>query len=291
MNWRSLPSLASLRAFAALADAGGASAAGAALNVSHAAVSQQVRALERDLGLKLIRKDGRGLALTGEGERLARVALGAFGAMAAEADALRASEEARGLRVTTTPAFAANWLMPRIADFRAKHPEIDFTLDPTPALADLGPGGADLAIRFGNGDWPGVDAEPLVPSDFVIVGAPGIIGDRPIEEPADLLDMPWLQELGTNEVDDWLTSRGVTARRTGRITSLPGTLIVGAVVRGDGVTATARAFVEAELKSGALRCLFAEEGANAGYHLVTPRGVLSPAARAFVAWARRQRAN
>lgn len=291
MDWRALPSLSALRAFAALAERGGATAAGAALNVSHAAVSQQVRALERDLGLKLLRKEGRGLALTAEGERLANAALTAFRAIAAEAATLREAEDARGLRVATTPAFAANWLMPRIGEFRRAHPDIDFTLDPSADLVEIGPGGADLAIRFGDGDWRGLDAEMLIPTNFVVVGAPSLIGDREIGAPKDLLDLPWLQELGTNEVDDWLTSRGVTERRRGRMTSLPGTLILTAARRGDGVSATTRTFVEADLASGALRQLFADDSDRAGYHIVTPKGALSPAARAFAAWARREAAG
>ena len=112
-----------------------------------------------------------------------------------------------------------------------------------------------------------------------------------IASPADLLDLPWLQELGTREVDDWLTSRGVTERRRGRVVSLPGTLIVAAALRGDGVTATARAFVRDELESGALRLLFEDESAATGYHIVTPKGVLKASTRAFVAWARSHRAD
>ncbi len=288
MDWRALPSLSALRAFAALADAGGATAAGAALNVSHAAVSQHVRALERELGARLLERDGRGLALTPEGEALARALLNAFGAMAAEVSALRQGDSEQALCISTTPAFAANWLMPRIGDFRRKHPEIDFTLDPTASLVEVGPGGAELAIRFGDGQWRGLDAEMLVPKEFALVAAPSLIGAREISSPADLLDLPWLQELGTTEADDWLTSRGVTERRRGRVTSLPGTLIVAAALRGDGVTVTARAFVQEELESGALRLLFQDASDAAGYHIVTPKGVLKPAVRAFVDWAREQ---
>lgn len=291
MDWRALPSLSALRAFAALADAGGATAAGAALNVSHAAISQHARALERELGVRLLKKDGRGLALTPEGEALSRALLNAFGAMAAEVSALRGAGDEQTLRVSSTPAFAAHWLMPRIGEFRRAHPDIEFTLDPTAALVELGPGGADVAIRFGEGAWRGLDAEMLVSTEFVVVGAPSLIADREIASPADLLDLPWLQELGTREVDDWLTSRGVTERRRGRVVSLPGTLIVAAALRGDGVTATARAFVRDELESGALRLLFEDESAATGYHIVTPKGVLKASTRAFVAWARSHRAD
>lgn len=291
MDWRALPSLSALRAFAALADAGGATAAGAALNVSHAAISQHARALERELGVRLLIKDGRGLALTAEGEALSRALLNAFGAMAAEVSALRGAGDEQTLRVSSTPAFAAHWLMPRIGEFRRAHPDIEFTLDPTAALVELGPGGADVAIRFGEGAWRGLDAEMLVSTEFVVVGAPSLIADREIASPADLLDLPWLQELGTREVDDWLTSRGVTERRRGRVVSLPGTLIVAAALRGDGVTATARAFVRDELESGALRLLFEDESAATGYHIVMPKGVLKASTRAFVAWARSHRAD
>jgi LysR family glycine cleavage system transcriptional activator len=102
-----LPPLAQLRAFAALADAGSISRAGTALNVSHAAISQQVRALEAHLGLALVEKDGRGVRLTAEGAQLGQRLTDSFGAIAREIEALTGADAARPLQVSTTPMFAS----------------------------------------------------------------------------------------------------------------------------------------------------------------------------------------
>jgi LysR family glycine cleavage system transcriptional activator len=290
MTLRSLPPLAQLRAFAALAETRSMSAAGALLNVSHAAVSQQVRALETHLGLSLTMREGRGVGLTPDGARLGQALLDGFGTMATELETLTGLEADRPLHVTTTPMFAAGWLMPRIPDFHQRYPDTDLMVNPSPGLADPGPGGFDLAIRYGHGAWPGLDSEMLLRSDFLIMGARSLIGDRVIGSAQELLDYPWLQELGTNEVADWLASKGVTARRMKALTHLPGNLLLDGLRAGQGVAATSRTFVAADIARGDLLVLFQDADPGSGYFIVTPRGVLRPKARAFVTWLRRQAA-
>ena len=139
MDWRSLPSLSALRAFAAVAETESLTRAGEALNVSHAAVSQQVRALEAHLGTPLMVREGRGIALTPAGRELARTLEDAFAAIGRAVAALTEAETARPLQVSTTPVFASSWLMPRIADFRHRHPEVELMLNPTAEVVALAP--------------------------------------------------------------------------------------------------------------------------------------------------------
>ncbi|HVL21483.1 MAG TPA: LysR family transcriptional regulator, partial [Amaricoccus sp.] len=153
MHWQSLPSLSALRAFAALAEAGSFSRAGAALNVSHAAISQQVRALEERLGVLLVVRGGPRGRLTPEGLRLAQALAAAFADIAQAVDEVTGADAGRPLQVTTTSAFASNWLMPRLSEFRHLHPEVELMLNPTSQLIELAPGGVDVAIRFGTGTW------------------------------------------------------------------------------------------------------------------------------------------
>ena len=155
MDWRSLPSLSALRAFAALAQTGSFTRAGEALNVSHAAVSQQVRALEERLGVPLLPRDGRRGVLTAEGERLAAALDTAFLAIGRAVDEVTGADAWRPLQVTTTSAFAMSWLMPRLSEFRHEHPQIELMLNPTAQLVELAPGGVDVAIRFGRGSGAG----------------------------------------------------------------------------------------------------------------------------------------
>ena len=285
--WLSLPPLAALRAFAAYVETGSVAEAGKRLNVSHAAVSQQLRALETRLGVRLLDRSGRALALTPEGRLLADAATAGFGGIARVVELLTGAEQGRPLRITTTPSFAAGWLMPRLADFRARHPGIDLAIDPSGTLVPLGPGGHDIALRYGGGTWPGTDATLLIRSGIVVVAAPTLVGATPAGSVADLADLPWMQELGTNEATEFLERHGVARGAGAGMTSLPGNMMIDAARNGQGVAVIARAFVEADIAAGRLRLLY-EDDARKGYFLVTPQGVLRPAARLFARWALRQ---
>ncbi|GGB41842.1 LysR family transcriptional regulator [Roseibium aquae] len=288
MDWLFLPPLSSLRAFAAVSEAKSYSAAGRALNVTHAAVSQQTRSLEDVLGVRLVVRAGRGVALTAEGEMLAAGLKDGFSTISEAVDRLTRSGRTRPLHVTMTPSFAVSWLMPRISDFRLAHPDIELMLNPTGDIVDLEPGGVDLAIRFGNGRWEGLESELLLPTNYVVVGATCLIGDKQVSEPEHLLQFPWLQELGTNELALWLERQGVIPKAKLNITHLPGYMVLEGLRRGDGITASAKAFVEADVAAGTLQILFEDlRGGGSGYYLVTRPGVMRPPLKAFVSWIRK----
>jgi LysR family glycine cleavage system transcriptional activator len=289
MNWLTLPPLGGLRAFAALAETGGFTAAGQALNVSHAAVSQQVRALEGRLGATLVRRGGgRRVELTPEGARLAAALREAFAAMRRAVDELSADDASRPLQVTLTPLFANAWLMPRLPEFLHEQPGLELMLKPTFDVVELAPGGVDVAIRYGRGVWPGLVAELLMLSDFVVVGAPELAPGGPVAAAAELLDLPWLQELGTTEAVTWLREQGVDGPPRGGVTHLPSHLMLEALRAGVGVTVAVRSVVGRDIERGRLVALFAEPADDSGYWIVTRPGVMRPPLRAFVAWLRRQ---
>lgn len=285
--WRKMPPLSALRAFSAFAETGGVAQAGAALNVSHAAISQQLRALEAHLGAALLDRTGRAMVLTTQGARLAQALRSGFAEMARAVEELTGQGDARALHITTTPGFAASWLLPRLADFRGRHPQIDLVIDPTPDLRTIGPNDADIAIRYGNGAWPGLTAQLLVSSPVVVVAAPRLIAGRPMTGVSDLADLPWLQELGTTEATGFLEKHGVARAAGVGLTSLPGNLMLDAARDGQGVAVIARAFVAPDIAAGRLQVLF-EDAEREGYYLVTGAAPLRPAARAFATWAMRQ---
>jgi LysR family glycine cleavage system transcriptional activator len=288
MDFSLLPPLAALRAFAAFTATGSVVKAGAALNVSHPAISQQLRALEEHLGLALFDRSAQALRLTPEGQALAAAVQAGLGGIAAVVADLTGAETGRPLMVTTTSSFAAGWLLPRLADFRAGNPDVDLMLDPTPEVKPLGPGGIDIALRYGAGRWPGVSAELILSTPVVVVAAPSLVGEGPVSGLEAVADLPWVQELGTTEAVDFLQRHGLVRKVGGGLTALPGNLMLDAVRTGQGVGVTARAFVEADLASGRLRLLH-EDDEREGYYLVTRPGVQRPAARAFATWIRRQR--
>jgi LysR family glycine cleavage system transcriptional activator len=285
--WSGLPSLNSLRAFATVAETNSYSKAGAVLNVSHAAISQQVRALEARLGVALVIRAGRGIALTSEGAALARDLAAGFAAIHRGVESLTRADTKRPVQVTMTPAFAVSWLMPRITDFQQQHPGITLMLNPTGEVMDLTPGGIDVAIRFCDGTWPGMEVRPFLLPDLVVVGTPSLIGTKDITDPATFVELPWLQELGTSEVSDWMHRRGIKPEKPMKVIHMPGSMIMEAVRRGDGLTYTPRIFVDKEIRSGQLLELSSENDVG-GFYIATRPGVLRQPVRAFVTWLKRQ---
>ncbi|KEP70245.1 LysR family transcriptional regulator [Thioclava dalianensis] len=284
MDWREMPPLAALRAFAALAETGSMSAAGRALNVSHAAISQQVRALEDRLEVSLLDRSGARPVLSAQGRALAQSLREGFGTIAEGLAALSAQGANRPLQISTTPSFASAWLLPRLPDFRAAHPEVGLSIDPGATLSTLAPGGIEMALRYGSGHWPGLEARLLVRSPIVVVAAPDLVGDVPYDCcPADLSGFPWLQELGTNEASEWLAEHASVRDAPAGMVSMPGNLMLEAARRGQGVAITARVWVEEDLEAGRLRLLF-EDSAQKGYYVVTRPGVQRPQLRAFISW-------
>ena len=283
MNWLRIPPLNGLRAFAVLAEAGSYSRAADRLNVTHAAVNQQVKALEKHLGIDLVTREGRNVILTGEGQKFARDLTTGFDIIGHGVQRLRETALEQPVQITMSPAFAVEWLMPKITGFQLANPEITLLLNPTVERIELRPGGIDVAIRYRDRRRPGEDLVPILVSDMIIVGAPELIGERNLRDPASLVDLPWLQELGTNEVAEWFTYRGVVPKSPLAINQMPGNLIMAAVRRGDGLTYTARAFFQEELRTGEIVELFSEPMFGI-YHLETPPGNVRPAVKTFVDW-------
>ena len=259
MSWHNLPPMSSLRAFTAYAETGSLQKAGDALNVSHAAISQQIRNLEAHLGVQLLDRKERQAQLMQEGRSLSDALQSGFGVIAQEVEKLTGVEDARALTVTTTPSFAANWLVPRLAGFRTKHPEIDVVIDANPHTVPLERGGPDVAIRFGEGDWTGLETQLLVKTCRVAVAAPSFICDDCPTTPADLARFPILQEVGTSESSLWLEKHGVCEAGKGGRIILPGNLTLDAARMGQGITVTAEIWVKSDLESGRLVKLFEDE--------------------------------
>ena len=289
MDWGAMPPLTALRAFSALAEMGSTQAAGAALNVSHAAISQQIKALEAWFGLALVDRSGKALALTDHGRQLADALTLGFGAIERTARELRDVDAERPLQITTTPTFAANWLLPRLPSFRESYPNTDLMMNATPKSIALEVGGVDLAIRYGQGNWEGLKAELLVPTRIVVVAAPSLIGTQTITDPRELKAFHWLSEEGTHEASAWLRKHGVEANEVRGMTQLAGNMMLDGARLGHGVVSTALCFVEDDIEKGRLQLLFdePEQGGKTGYYLVYRDAVQRPVAKAFAAWVRK----
>ena len=284
INWRDLPPLSALRAFAAVAELGGFSQAARALNVTHAAVAQQVRALEARMDLPLVARDGRGMALTAEGQQLAQALNEGFGTIAAGVAALRAGGSDRPVRITLTASFASQWLMPRLKEFWDLHPDIALSLHPDARVSDLRRDGMDLGIRYGNGDWPGVSARFLAPARMAIAAAPDLLEGRGNLAIAEMQEMEWILARDWPEQENYLRSLGLDPQTLSRTDFVNEELSLAAARQGLGLVVESLALMEDDLEEGRLILLHDSKDRLPAYFIVTSPGPQRAATRAFLKW-------
>lgn len=282
MRWRDLPSLSALRAFDATARSGSFAEAGRMLNVTHAAVTQAVRGLEAELGMQLVRRAGRTVALTAAGERLAKALDDGFGAVEAGLQALREAEARRVVRVTTTTFIAETHVMPRLPEFWARHPGIEVAMSPSPSKVDLARDGFDMAIRALSEGWvegPDEEIRPLCRSQVIAVCAPSLaaLGLHP-------QDMPWVIGIDRHWELAEVAGTGLDVTRLKRVEVGSPHLEMSACRQGLGAGTATEIICRADLEAGRLVRLPLGGLPVVTYAIVLPRGPRRPAVEAFAGW-------
>jgi LysR family transcriptional regulator, glycine cleavage system transcriptional activator len=174
---RQLPSLNGLKAFEAVARSKSVTRAAEELHVTQGAVSQQVKALEAALGVKLFHRERQRLVLTEAGRDYLAVVRDAFDQIAAGTDRILKRRTSGVLTVSVSPDFAAKWLVNRLGRFAEAHPEIDLRVSATDHHVDFAREDVDLAVRRGNGDWPGLDVVQLCSERLFPSAAPSLSRD------------------------------------------------------------------------------------------------------------------
>lgn len=283
MDWRDLPSLSLLRAFDATARHGSFAEAGRALNVTHAAVTQAVRALETELGVTLVRRAGRTVGLTEAGEQLARALGDGFGTIAAGIAALRQAEARRVVRVATTTFIAETHVMPHLPEFWARHPGIEVAMAPSPALADFVKDGYDLAIRALSDGWtepPDVEIRPLARNPLLAVCAPAMHAAAS----ADPTSVPWIKGADSPWEHAQLLGTGIPADRLRKVQLGSPHLEMSAARQGLGAMLATEIICRADLEAGRLVKLPITGLPSVTYAAVLPRGPRRAAVEQFADW-------
>ncbi|MBP9182360.1 MAG: LysR family transcriptional regulator [Fuscovulum sp.] len=283
LRWKDLPPLSALRAFQAVAEAGGYAPAARALNVTHAAVAQQVRGLEAALGVALVARAGRGMALTAEGADLARALTDGFATIQAGVETLRGGQN-RPVRITLTPSFATQWLMPRLKDFWDRHPDIALSLHPDARVVDLRRDGMDVGLRYGNGAWPGVEARFLAPARLSVTCAPALMQGRATLTAAEMQRMDWFLTRDWPEQENYLISLGLNPATLGRTDFNSEDLSLAAARQGLGLVVESYALIEDDVAEGRLVLIHDSREKLPAYFAVTPPGPQRAATRAFLKW-------
>ncbi len=272
-----LPSVNSLVVFEAAARHLNFTRAAGELGVTQAAVSRQIHALEADLGVALFRRLPRALQLTREGQRLYRSVAMGLEHIANTAAGIRRVRNESEVTVSTSVTFASYWLMPRVAKFRAAHPDIELRLVASAPVSDLVVAGIDLAVRYGAGRWPGMEAIHLLDNEIFPVCAPSYLAGRPpLETPADLLGETLLHlvEYDRNWVtwDAWLRACGVAGAPVKRGLEFDNYLVlIQAALDGQGIALGGGRLADDFLARGALvRPIEATLGSERAFYLVIP---------------------
>ena len=258
-----------LRAIEAVARAGTLQKAADALGVSPSAVSQLVNRAEKQIGRTVFERTRTGLAPTEFGRRFCERLSAAFRELSS-AMSLAAEDAGNRLVVSVAPAFAARWLVPRLSRFYTAHPEITLRIDASTRIADLDRSDIDVAVRMGDGDWPGVKAELLFAQRIFPVCAPEIAARlRRVEDLAG--EWAIREENGMVEWERWFRqagASGVTPQMGASFTDP--NLCLEAAIGGQGVMLASQLLAADALADGRLVAPFGVTAdSGLGYYIAT----------------------
>jgi DNA-binding transcriptional LysR family regulator len=291
---RTLPSLDFLRGFEAAGRRLSFTLAAHELFLTQSALSRQIKALEDAIGFALFERRHRALALTASGAAFHRDVTEALEALAAAADRMRGATRAQGLTLSTTVSFASLWVIPRLATFRARHPDVEVYVSADDRVVDLARGDVDIAVRYLPDSAAPDNAVRLFGERMTPVASPKIAsGASPLRRPADLtkhvllhLDdpegrTPWL------DWRSWLISNGQPGlKAAGALRFRIYDQVVQAAVGGQGVALGRLPMLAAHLRDGRLVAPFAKkyDTARSYFALAAPRAAEREDVAAFLRW-------
>jgi LysR family transcriptional regulator, glycine cleavage system transcriptional activator len=276
-----------LQTFVAVARAGKMKHAAQELSLTPGAVSQRIRQLEEAAGRRLFSRNRSGIELNAAGEAM-------FAALAEPFRAIEAVDRelggltSRRVAITTTPSFAASWLMPRLARFAQSCPDIEIAVETGNRPVDLTREPIDLAIRHGLGKYPGVESTWLFAPELIVVASPDLLKDRgPLKTPADCLAFPLLHDFNRRDWPLWFEAHGTPAPNGGKGLAFSDShLIVRAAVAGQGLALVRDIYAEDALRAKQLvKPLSVNWPTQFAYYVVAASEALrKPAVRRFKDW-------
>ena len=276
-----------LRAIEAAGRLGSLRGAAEELGVSIGAVSQLVLKCEAQLGRAVFERTSRGIVPTAFGRALLPQLASGFQTLDAAIASTRRHADTV-LTISVAPVFASKWLVPRLASWSRRRPEITVRLDASVALVDIDTSDVDLAIRVGDGKWPGVKAEFLLGQEIFPVCAPSVAAK--LRTPHDLYRAPIVRDANSTLTwDMWLAPLGLDATRlTEGHSFTDASLALDAAIAGQGVLLAWPTLAADALRAGQLVAPFKERAETGiGYYLVTSATRREPkTVRDFKAWIR-----
>lgn len=286
-----VPPMAALRALDAAARHLSYTKAAQELHVTQSAISHQIHHAEELWDLKLFERHGRRLRLTPAGQALAPIVRDFLDRLTTTLQELSNDEQRNSLRVTLLQSFAFKWLVPRLGRFNRRYPEVDIWISTSEELVDFGRDQADVGIRLGFGEWPGVHSTLLLREYVFPVCSPRFLQRvKPPATPADLLDYPLIRRYSrdiTPRWRDWFRDAGVAVKSLPRGTRFSETsMAIQAALDDQGIALGRSAHVADDLAAGRLVKLFnVYSESRVAYYVVCSQGREGePAIRAFREW-------
>ncbi|MBN2753029.1 MAG: transcriptional regulator GcvA [Rhodospirillaceae bacterium] len=291
---RTLPPLIALRSFESAARHLSFKDAAEELSVTPSAVSHQIHNLETFLGVRLFHRMNRALRLTSVGETYVLKVRMAFDQIEQATRDLAVISGPDVLTLTAPPSLTATWLVPRLRAFREAFPDIDIRVKGTMDDVDYARESVDASIRYGYGDWPGLDVERLSTERMLVLCSPSLLeGASPVRSPADVLKHPLIHsECRLTGWGDWLRAAGIPAGVSGGFRFTHSAHSLRAAADGLGIALENDLMAADYLAEGALVAPFKIDTAlphPAGYYFVCPADNLEiPKVRAARDWLREQ---
>jgi len=285
---RNLPSLTSLVAFESAARHCSFKAAAQELNVTPPAISRQIRMLESEVDSTLFLRKHRQVELTTEGYLMYESVRSAFDAVAETARQIK-TPDTQQVRVGSTNAVASFWLIPRLGDFWRRYPDVDFHHVISDQAINLAATQTDLAIRFGTGNWPGLDSRQLYTDRIYPVCSPAFaesLSTNPDLAACSLLDLGDVHEEGWLGWRDWFAEVGETVKPKRQRYFNSYVVAVQAAMDGLGVALGWHSLVGSAVASGKLVAITDQVvDAPGAFYLVTRKDTpLSNGALQFIDW-------
>lgn len=292
---RRLPSLNALKAFEATARHESFTKAAHELSVTQGAISQQVKGLEDELGIRLFRREHQRLAITDAGRSYLEVVRDAFDRISMGTERLLQRQQSGVLTITTSPDFAAKWLVHRLGRFSAAHPDIDLRVSASMQHVDFAREDFDLAIRHGTGQWPGLHVTRLCTEELFPVCSPQLLkGPGALRSPRDIKRHRLLYTNSTDGWARWLAHVGVDGVDFKRGTLFnQSSMAMDAAADGQGIALARTALASWDLICGRLVRPFPEAlEAPYAYWIVCPRSAADlPKISTFRDWLLREAEN
>ena len=279
-----LPPLHTLTAFEAAARLGGFQQAAGHLHLTPSAVSHRIRQLEEFLGKPLFERRHRGVALTAEGRRYYAAVHEALGRLTDITEALRDTPR-KVLRLSVAPALGSKWLIGRMTDFQEAHPEIEFQLDTSTSLGPLLAGEADVGLRYGEEEWPGLEAWKLFDEVVIPVCSPAYRDKLAGLPAAEALDQARLLRHPLLSWPHWFAHAGLARGEPDGPRYADALLMLEAAVAGHGVALTTTTLAAPYLTAGTLVQPVPQGYPDRGFYVVAPRSSQEkPWVTTFIRW-------